>query len=181
MSEILKDSGTTKESVSDGWKEIWTPRIMKQASLEKSTNSKLNSVTKLISFNETVISSLLILPYLVKDPRCGPDHTKILRNISMSTDIEDVIDKNQSEPYILTIGELENPTQIFIIVEKDIFTEIKSFQDVVYGLMSSFFVLNLCYPHGCNNVYLFLESILGLSSKLPASVTHFITSLQSHS
>lgn len=76
---------------------------------------------------------------------------------------------------------VDNPSQIFVIVERTIFTEISSEADVLYGLLSTFFVLNMCYPRGCNNMYLFLESaVLGLSCKVPASVTHFTTLLQSH-
>ena len=44
MNEIMKDNGTTRESVKESWMEIWGPRIKKQALLEKSTNTKLNSV-----------------------------------------------------------------------------------------------------------------------------------------
>ena len=42
MNEIMKDNGTTRESVKESWMEIWGPCIKKQALLEKSTNTKLN-------------------------------------------------------------------------------------------------------------------------------------------
>ena len=42
MNKIMKDNGTTRESVKESWMEIWKPRIKKQAFLEKSTNTKLN-------------------------------------------------------------------------------------------------------------------------------------------
>jgi hypothetical protein len=127
--------------------------------------------------------SLLYLPYLLKDSKSTPDHKRVVQIISISSDIQAIIDNtDQNEPYLIFVGEVDNPSQMFIIIEKNIYTEIpvSCFPDYLYGLLSTFFVLNLCYPKGCNNMYLFLEyCILGLNSKVPASVTHFISSLQS--
>jgi hypothetical protein len=183
MDEIMKDNGTSRTSVTESWNEIWAPRIKNQAKLERKSNSKLNSSMKSFSSCESAMISLLYLPYLLKDSKSTPDHKRVVQIISISSDIQAIIDNtDQNEPYLIFVGEVDNPSQMFIIIEKNIYTEIpvSCFPDYLYGLLSTFFVLNLCYPKGCNNMYLFLEyCILGLNSKVPASVTHFISSLQS--
>ena len=49
MDEIIKDTGTTCQSVNESCKKIWSPRIWKQASLEKASNSKLKVVMDSLS------------------------------------------------------------------------------------------------------------------------------------
>ena len=49
MDHIIENSGTTRASVNENWKKIWSPKIMKQASLEKPSNSKLRSVMESLS------------------------------------------------------------------------------------------------------------------------------------
>lgn len=49
MDDINEDNGTTRAPVNECWKKIWSPRIMKQGSLEKASNSKLRSVMKSLS------------------------------------------------------------------------------------------------------------------------------------
>ena len=75
--------------------------------------------------------------------------------VLLSSDIQSIIDTNQNEPYLIIVGDADNPTQIFVAVEKRVLTEISSVSDILYGLLSPFFVLNLFCLHGCNNMYLF--------------------------
>ena len=42
---------------------------------------------------------------------------------------------NQNEPYIIIIGDANNPTQIFVAVEKRVLTEISSVSDILYELL----------------------------------------------
>ena len=86
----------------------------------------------------------------------------------------------KNEPYIV-VGNIDTPDQIFMVVEKTIISEIMTPSDILYGLLSSFFLFNLCYPHGCIDMYTFCETvILALNCKVPVSVSHFLASLQSH-
>lgn len=102
MDEIIKDNGTTRESVKESWKEIWGPRIRSQALLERRSNAKLNSVidsfsasgkeyiyststVAIITLLEPNVISLLFLPYMLKDPKSSPDHKKIIQVVSVST------------------------------------------------------------------------------------------------
>ena len=76
------------------------------------------------------------------------------------------------------VGDQENPTQAFLVVDREIVTEV-NIEDIPFTLMSSFFVFNIHYPKGCNNFYAFMEVYtLGfLLSKASPTVKHFATAL----
>lgn len=44
MDRILSSTGITDTSVKDSWKKVWSPAILKQASNEKASNSRLRWV-----------------------------------------------------------------------------------------------------------------------------------------
>ena len=78
-------------------------------------------------------------------------------------------------PYILSCDEEE----LYLIVDKIVVCEIPNYLDVPFVLMSAYFVFNICYPRGCNNLFSFME-ILTLnypSEKASPTVKHFLSSL----
>ena len=87
----------------------------------------------------------------------------------------------KKEPYALVVGTYQDPQQTFLIVDSNITTEI-DFRDIPLILMCAFFVFNIHYTKGCNNVYLFFEhSLLNIKKKqFPPSVAHFLASLHSN-
>ena len=53
-------------------------------------------------------------------------------------------------PYVIIIGDLDDPTQAFLVVDRQVVTEV----DIIDISMSAFFVFNFCYPKGCSNLTL---------------------------
>ena len=89
-----------------------------------------------------------------------------------------VVDGNViSTPYIL----ISEDTEVaFLIVDKTVVCEIPILMDIPFVLMASYFVFNICYPKGCNNLCSFME-ILTLNypaDKASATTKHFLTSLR---
>ena len=92
-----------------------------------------------------------------------------------------MIDRHQNKPYVIIVGDLDTPDQIFLVVEKTIISEITNPSDICMdccqlslSLISVILMAALiCIP--------FMKSvILGLSCIVPVSVTRFLASLQSH-
>ena len=85
----------------------------------------------------------------------------------MSSDIETVASSNQSEPFVIVIGDHKKHDQAFLAIDKkDI-----PIADIPIYLLAAFYMLNICYPSGCHNVFKFLELIfLKMSEKIPPSV-----------
>ena len=80
------------------------------------------------------------------------------------------------EPYILIIGDLENIDSAFLVIDSQVRYEVEV-EDIVFSLLSTFFVFNICYHKGTQNFFQFLEVIL-LDQKpknLNPSVSHFLT------
>ena len=66
-----------------------------------------------------------------------------------------------------------------VVVDGHILCEIED-RDIPFALMSAYFVFNICYVSGCSNVFRFFESsLLNIRTKLPPSVSHFMSSLSS--
>ena len=59
---------------------------------------------------------------------------------------------HQNEPYVIVV---HTPEQLLLVIEKEVIAEINDVEEVLFTLLSSFFVFNLCYPVGCTNFYLF--------------------------
>lgn len=80
--------------------------------------------------------------------------------------------------YVLIIGDIQDPSQAFIVVDRQILTEV-NITDIPLTLLSAFFVFNIHYPKGCNNFYTFMEAYtLGFSlSKASPTVKHFVAGL----
>ena len=82
-------------------------------------------------------------------------------------------------PYIL-LSEDDEQFQTFLVVDKTIVCEVEVLHDIPFVLMAAFFVFNICYPKGCNNLFSFME-ILTLnypSHSASATVRHFLSSLE---
>ena len=61
-------------------------------------------------------------------------------------------------PYILITGTVKEPGQAFLVVDKNILNQVNSFDYILFVLLSAYFVFNIKYPVGCNNVFfLFLK------------------------
>ena len=74
--------------------------------------------------------------------------------------------KAQSKPYILVIGSYKNPSQAFLVIDCLVVCEISNIDNAPLALLSAFFVFNISYPRGLNNVYTFLEhALLSLQHK----------------
>ena len=95
-------------------------------------------------------------------------------NYIQGSSVTEAVKKNQKPPYILLMGSKEL-LQTFLVVDKQIVCEC-SLPNISLILNSAFYIQ---YTTGCQNYYAFLEYVLLQSkSKLPASVNHFIASLQ---
>lgn len=76
------------------------------------------------------------------------------------------------------IGSSARPTEIFLVVDQNILCEV-DVTDCILSLISVFFVFNICYTKGLNNVFTFLElALLNLPNKGPPSVINFFSSLK---
>ncbi len=90
---------------------------------------------------------------------------------------EVVSEKNQSEPFLLVTGNMEEPEQCFLVVDQEILFE-SDIMDSVLSIISAFFVFNICYTKSMNNVFTFLERVLlDVGNKLPISVSNFLSLL----
>ena len=89
--------------------------------------------------------------------------------------------KKLKTPYLLTVGELESPTQIFLVTDCKIITEV-SLDKVIPTLLSAYFAYNICYSKGTVNVMSTLEIIFLKSSldKAAPSVKQFLTNIEAH-
>lgn len=63
-------------------------------------------------------------------------------------------DKERKQPFVLLLGELLSPSQIFFIVERLAIPQ-SSVIGAVDACFKSFFVLNIEYPKACKSVWEF--------------------------
>ena len=100
--------------------------------------------------------------------------------MQVTDDIKVIAQNNQSEPYVIVVGNSKNPEQAFLVMDRKILTEINTEEIPVY-LIAVFYVFNICYPAGCNNFYCFLEvSLLNLkepSVSIPPAVSNLFAHL----
>ena len=73
------------------------------------------------------------------------------------------------------VGDYEDPTQAFLVVDCQVVMEV-NIEDIPLALMSAF---NIHYPKGCSNFYAFMEVYtLGFPmSKASPTVRHFAAGL----
>ena len=90
-----------------------------------------------------------------------------------------VQDKSQKEPYILVIGSLESIQQAFLVIDCETKYEIDA-DDIIFGLMSCYYVFNICYCKGTYDLFQFLEVVLfdHRHGKITPSVLNFISIIQ---
>ena len=86
---------------------------------------------------------------------------------------------NNLAPYILTIGYVKEATQNFLVVDQQVIMEVQTC-DIPIVIMSAFFVFNIRYPHGCANLYSFMEIfVLNFgTAKASTTVKHFMACLK---
>ena len=78
---------------------------------------------------------------------------------------------------IRSSGQPDVSSQMFLVINQEIVCEVKNINDCTLALLSSFHVINICYPKGCNNLFCFLEmELLRMTPKrIPALVSHFLS------
>ena len=75
-------------------------------------------------------------------------------------DIVDVpLQQMQKAPYAVVLGGHKDPKLAFMVMDKKIICEIP-IDDIPIYLIAVFYIFNICYPTGCQNLYCFLEVIL---------------------
>ena len=76
---------------------------------------------------------------------------------------------------------MQEADQTFLVIDRQIVTEVP-LESAVLSLMASYFVFNVCYPRGCCNLFMFLESkVLKLPShKASLTVKNFMSNLCVH-
>jgi len=52
-------------------------------------------------------------------------------------------------------GTQQEPGQAFLVVEKAIINEVKDYNDILFTLLSAYFIFNIKYPVGCKIFFLF--------------------------
>ena len=65
-----------------------------------------------------------------------------------------MIQKGQNEPYLLIIGDVEDMQQAFLVIDNQVKYEVPS-DDIVFALLSSFFVFNICHCKGTFSFFQF--------------------------
>ena len=95
----------------------------------------------------------------------------------MSSNIQRVATSNQSEPFVIVVGDHKQNDQSFLVIDRKVVTE-TVIQDIPIILLAAFYMLNICYPSGLYNFYKFLELIfLNISHPIPPSVKILHTTL----
>lgn len=88
-------------------------------------------------------------------------------------------ERQQAEPYIIIIvvGTMGDPSQAFL-VDCHVIGEVE-LNKIPLVLLAAYFMFNICYCKGCNNMYLYLEVLCldANASKISPTVKHLITAL----
>ena len=81
-------------------------------------------------------------------------------NTQVASDVNKVCaERQQKAPYALIVGGHKDQQQAFLIIDGRVVTEVPV-NDVPIYLMATYYILNICYPPGCQNLYCFLEVVL---------------------
>ena len=109
-------------------------------------------------------------------------HAYWLLFLQASTNVTKVAEGNkQLEPYVLVVGDVQSPTQTFLVTDQRVVTEI-DIDDVPLTLMAAYFAFNICYPKGCNNFFMFMEiEVLNFPAhKASLTVRNVLSNLSVH-
>ena len=84
-------------------------------------------------------------------------------------------------PYLLVIGSVEAPSQLFLVTDCAIIMEV-TIENCIIVLLSAYFAYNICYPRGCVNVMSLLEVIFVNAplDKLSPSSRLLFSNIESH-
>lgn len=99
--------------------------------------------------------------------------------IQGATNVESIAQmKKQLQPYLLVTGDMNEPDQVFLVVDCQVIGEVE-IENLTLVLLAAYFVYNICYVKGCNNFFSFLEVLYfnSNSDKVAATVKHFFTAL----
>ena len=92
-------------------------------------------------------------------------------------DIVDVpLQQMQKVPYAVVLGGHKDLKKGFMVINKKIICEIP-IDDIPIYLIAVFYIFNICYPTGCQNLYCFLEVILLRLQELQISIHVFVKNL----
>ena len=109
-------------------------------------------------------------------------HAYRLLFLQASTNVTKVAEGNkQLEPYVLVVGDVQSPTQTFLVTDQRVVTEI-DIDDVPLTLMAVYFAFNICCPKGCNNFFMFMEiEVLNFPAhKASLTVRNLLSNLSVH-
>ena len=87
-------------------------------------------------------------------------------------------ERQQAEPYIIVVGTMGDPSQAFLVVDCHVIGEVE-LNKIPLVLLGAYFVFNICYCKGCNNMFSYLEVLCldANASKISPTVKHLITSM----
>ena len=124
-----------------------------------------------------MLIALQFLVYLLRDGQAKPDTTLLILcsevcfvslsvHCNLQIIIQGAVDVDQivkhcpnKHPYILVIGTIKSPEQLFLIADKTVVREVEM-NSVLTNLLAAYYVFNVCYPRGLVNVFTFLEVFL---------------------
>jgi hypothetical protein len=69
------------------------------------------------------------------------------------------VESGKIEPYVMLIGSIKEVEEALLIVDRTVIYVVEV-QDVLFALLSCYFVFNICYAKGTSNFFQFLEVIL---------------------
>ena len=69
--------------------------------------------------------------------------------------------KKQNEPFILIIGTIEDPKQVFLVVDSILVTEIH-YKDILLALICSFLCLTSATPKAVKPLIFFLNTLCSI-------------------
>lgn len=123
-----------------------------------------------------LLLALQFLVYLLRDGQAKPDTTLLilcsevcfvtlsvhcnLHIIQGAVHVDQIVKHCPNKhPYILVIGTIKSPEQLFLIADKTVVREVEV-NSVLTNLLAAYYMFNVCYPRGLVNLFTFLEVFL---------------------
>ena len=84
--------------------------------------------------------------------------------IQGATNVESIAQmKKQLQPYLLVTGDINEPDQVFLVVDCQVIGEVE-LKNLTLVLLAAYFVYNICYAKGCNNFFLFWKCYFSIAT-----------------
>lgn len=106
--------------------------------------------------------------------------------ICQTSDVELTLDcTSQLEPFALVLGEVgTSNTQFLLYVERQMILEAKSFIDIIFDIIGTYFNFDICYPKQLLSILFFFQYYIFhidkiQPNKFPESLTNFISLVNS--